>query len=303
MLEYTVLQDYGASVKIKFNKCGHEVSINKEHFNNNEFTCNKCSNLYEWDYFYDTYNGLQHKSELTRKCKVCNQEDKMSNLIPIKKNVKNGIHFWFYHKECLEKYGYNKKSVEELLNNPEIKNKKIPQPQQKSVNLQSTKLQRRRLPKISKAILNKRNIEKIENNYGININFDTPIPVFNKTYYNISNIKGLYGIYSIHNIKTNKRYIGSTKDLRTRFLTHYNCLIKNKHSSYKLQEDFNKYNINDFEFEILEILDDDINNNLLHLTEQKYIDIADSYNNGYNVTPIAGFYGSATDYYKLINNL
>ena len=39
------------------------------------------------------------------------------------------------------------------------------------------------------------------------------------------------GIYQIINIKTNKIYIGSTKDFKNREWQHFNMLERNKHSS------------------------------------------------------------------------
>jgi hypothetical protein len=47
-------------------------------------------------------------------------------------------------------------------------------------------------------------------------------------------------------------YIGQSKDIYTRFNSHYNDLYLNKHSSTKLQEKFNQTNITHFKFEILE---------------------------------------------------
>lgn len=62
------------------------------------------------------------------------------------------------------------------------------------------------------------------------------------------------GIYSIRNKENNKRYIGESTNIIKRFKEHKESLEQNKHHSYKLQKDYNKYGVDNFEFEILEIV-------------------------------------------------
>lgn len=64
------------------------------------------------------------------------------------------------------------------------------------------------------------------------------------------------GIYKIINIKNNKFYIGSSSSktfLYERLKHHEQDLINNKHPNIYLQRSFNKYGIENFYFEIIEI--------------------------------------------------
>jgi len=58
-------------------------------------------------------------------------------------------------------------------------------------------------------------------------------------------------IYEIKNIKNNNIYIGSTNNFKKRFLNHRLDLRKNKHHSKHLQNAWNKYGEENFEFNIL----------------------------------------------------
>lgn len=90
------------------------------------------------------------------------------------------------------------------------------------------------------------------------------------------------GIYSIK--INNKYYVG--KDVyihqNKRLRQHLNLLRKNKHYNRYLQNAFNKYNGN-YEYEIL-FKDAVITNEELSEIEQFYIELLDSYANGYNLT-------------------
>lgn len=92
------------------------------------------------------------------------------------------------------------------------------------------------------------------------------------------------GIYKISNIITNKVYIGSAINIKNRWYKHTTALNKNKHHSIKLQRSYNKHGKDNFIYEIIKECD----KNQLLILEQYYIDLYDSYNNGYNSTPIAG---------------
>ena len=51
----------------------------------------------------------------------------------------------------------------------------------------------------------------------------------------------MIGIYAIHNIKTDKYYIGQSKDIEHRWKQHKSRLKNNKHENEHLQNSYNKY--------------------------------------------------------------
>ena len=70
----------------------------------------------------------------------------------------------------------------------------------------------------------------------------------------IHNIQRDYGVYLIKCIVNNNLYIGSTnQSFRARFSNHCKFLKNNNHGNKKIQEDFNKFGCENFEFEILNI--------------------------------------------------
>lgn len=93
------------------------------------------------------------------------------------------------------------------------------------------------------------------------------------------------GIYIIKNIKNNKAYIGSAVNLKNRESKHISDLKKNKHHSSKLQNSWNKHGSECFFFSVIEYV---IDVKSLISKEQYWIDLCDSYKNGYNCSPIAG---------------
>lgn len=90
------------------------------------------------------------------------------------------------------------------------------------------------------------------------------------------------GIYAIKNKLTNFMYVGSSINVNRRFITHKSLLKHNKHTSIYLQRGYNKYGIDNFEFYILEEV---LENDLLEIREQYWIDIS---KNLYNLCKIAG---------------
>lgn len=98
------------------------------------------------------------------------------------------------------------------------------------------------------------------------------------------NAKYKCGIYRIINIDTNKMYIGSSKNIGDRWMSHIYALNRGNHSSKEFQYDWNKYGEESFKFEILELVKEE---NLLP-TEQKYINKYDAFNNGYNSAKSVG---------------
>lgn len=90
------------------------------------------------------------------------------------------------------------------------------------------------------------------------------------------------GVYEIYCRKTQKRYIGSSKDIGVRFRQHFKLLIQNRHHSEKLQRDWNQHLPPSFEFRVVEKVHDI---NCLHEVEQSYLDKYNSFNDGYNSAP------------------
>ena len=65
------------------------------------------------------------------------------------------------------------------------------------------------------------------------------------------------GIYCIINLKNNKRYIGSSKNIRTRLWTHRAELRHNNHPNNHLQKAWNKYTEINFDYFIIEICEEE----------------------------------------------
>lgn len=91
------------------------------------------------------------------------------------------------------------------------------------------------------------------------------------------------GVYKITNIKNQKIYIGSSKNILQRWKNHIRELESNSHKNVFLQEDWNEYKKEDFIFEILEeCLEEE-----RYILEQKYLDCLHPYyrnGNGYNIS-------------------
>jgi len=85
------------------------------------------------------------------------------------------------------------------------------------------------------------------------------------------------GVYIIVNKITNKKYIGSSKNIRERIKRHKSLLKHNNHHNKYLQKSWNTFDPDDFEFGILEYCDSD-----LRFDRERYyiklFDINDLYN-------------------------
>jgi len=68
-------------------------------------------------------------------------------------------------------------------------------------------------------------------------------------------MKKISGIYSVVNILNNKKYIGCSISIQTRWKTHKKLLNNNKHPNQHLQGAWNKYGKENFLFSIIEICD------------------------------------------------
>jgi len=91
------------------------------------------------------------------------------------------------------------------------------------------------------------------------------------------------GVYKIINLVNNKIYVGSAVNFEIRWRNHKSELKRYKHHSPKLQNSYNKHGIDNFKFEIIE---ECVKEKLIE-REQYYIDLYDSYKNGYNCCPKA----------------
>ena len=103
----------------------------------------------------------------------------------------------------------------------------------------------------------------------------------------------MIGIYAIKNKITNKMYIGQAINIQKRFISHKKSLIKKMHHSIKLQNSWNKYGEENFEFLIIEkCLIDELNSREIY-----WINHYNSHNKGYNCTKG----GNGTYGYKFTN--
>ncbi|MDP3987255.1 MAG: NUMOD3 domain-containing DNA-binding protein [Nanoarchaeota archaeon] len=98
----------------------------------------------------------------------------------------------------------------------------------------------------------------------------------------------MIGIYYIKNILNNKIYIGSSINLETRFREHKNDLRNKNHHSYHLQQAWNKYGEENFQFGIIEECKEKVKKFIIQ-REQYWLDFYKSYekNSGYNICKIA----------------
>lgn len=87
-------------------------------------------------------------------------------------------------------------------------------------------------------------------------------------------MKKIIGIYKILNKNNGKSYIGSSINCLQRISKHKSLLKHNKHLNNYLQNSYNKNGIDNFEFSIIEIC----NENDLEIREQYYIDLLGNYN-------------------------
>jgi group I intron endonuclease len=80
-------------------------------------------------------------------------------------------------------------------------------------------------------------------------------------------------IYGLTNKILGKAYIGSTSAKLSKRMREHRCLLRNgKHTSSRLQEDWNRYGEHEFEMRILEELDHNVSFDVRKKTEQKWID-------------------------------
>lgn len=95
------------------------------------------------------------------------------------------------------------------------------------------------------------------------------------------------GIYQIHCTQNKKRYVGSAKSIGDRWNKHVRFLSKGQHVNPHLQNAWNKYKADAFDFEVLEEV---IDPTQLIVREQYWIDQLGASNpkTGFNIKPTAG---------------
>jgi len=92
------------------------------------------------------------------------------------------------------------------------------------------------------------------------------------------------GVYSIFNRIENRTYIGSSLDIGEQLREHIRELENKSHSSEKLQQAWNTSPASDFEFKLLEAVDDE---GTLSVAEQRWLDTLKPHLSGYNASSTA----------------
>ena len=77
------------------------------------------------------------------------------------------------------------------------------------------------------------------------------------------------GIYRITNTITGDFYIGSSKDVKQRWASHKCQSTWNKHPNNSMYLDMRKYGVDNFEFQVIEVVESDS----LKETEQQFIEL------------------------------
>lgn len=92
------------------------------------------------------------------------------------------------------------------------------------------------------------------------------------------------GVYRILCLENQKVYIGSSVNLRRRYLDHWSRLRHKKHGNVKLQNAWNKYGSESFVFDVLEYCDKKI----LQEKEQYWMETLNACDKGFNISTKAG---------------
>jgi group I intron endonuclease len=96
------------------------------------------------------------------------------------------------------------------------------------------------------------------------------------------------GVYALTNTITNRRYVGSTKDLSNRRASHFWQMRANRHKNRLIQADFDQHGADSFRFDVLEYAPCPD----LRAIEQAHIDSGDF---AYNLAPKAAGGGAQNE--------
>jgi len=94
----------------------------------------------------------------------------------------------------------------------------------------------------------------------------------------------MQGIYKIQNRVNGKYYVGSSSNVKKRWREHKGMLEKGKHLNNHLQNTWNKWGKETFEFKLVENIEDKKN---LQLVEQEYLDAGFELGLLYNISRLA----------------
>ena len=92
------------------------------------------------------------------------------------------------------------------------------------------------------------------------------------------------GVYLIRNVVNQKVYVGSAVSIQTRWGRHIKLLNSGRHCNPKLQNAWNKYGAEAFEFEVVVCCP----KHSLFSFEQATMDALNAVNSGYNIAKVAG---------------
>lgn len=82
----------------------------------------------------------------------------------------------------------------------------------------------------------------------------------------------MVGIYIIRSISNNKVYIGQSYGIESRINKHLRCLRNGNHINKHLQSTYNIYGEDNFKFDVVETLDNNVDNEIITEREQYWID-------------------------------
>lgn len=94
----------------------------------------------------------------------------------------------------------------------------------------------------------------------------------------------IIGIYKITNKINGKIYIGQSKNIYKRWFSHKETRKREKYKNVLLYKAMNKYGIENFDFEIIEICDEELLNEKEIFYIEKYGSFSHGKNKGYNQT-------------------
>lgn len=288
-------------ININYNDTLENLKKNYNRYQHFIYICKNCGKLEN--------RTLNYIKNLNFLCKSCNYKQ---NLIEKYGSIENA------NKEILQKRKNTNKikfGVEFPLQNEKLKSKAketcikhfgVDCSLKSNIVKQKSKetLQKKYNVNNAAYIPNVRNSKKI---YNIKLNEEIlPYNLFfilGKSISRLSEANNICGIYKITNLVNNKLYIGSSKNIGNRWHSHRNsCLWKKLNST--LYNDFEKYGLQNFKFDIIEICNESEllekenfwQNKLLPEYNKKFAISNRTYNNSIKNKAISGIY-------LLLNNI